>query len=110
MPRRNARLLVVAGGIRRKFEDFDRQVFENGRQVDRAAAPTRSPKRHHGKTTEATNWELQTYSGRTGLRMGPLAISCCLCRYFPHTLLSWDERNEVAPIRLFGFAARIPRQ
>lgn len=63
----DSRLLVVAGCIASQFQDFSRQVFENGGEVHWCSgANARCIVSFPQKSVNSTNWELKSGSARSG--------------------------------------------
>ena len=85
----NAGLLVIAGSISGKLENFDGKVLEDGGHKDRstgtdAVAITALTE----ETMETADRELKAGTAGAGLRMGALAIDGSLCSSLLDTLLS----------------------
>jgi len=67
----DTRLLVVAGGIAGQLEDFGRQVFENGSEIDGSASTDAlSVVALPEQSMDTTDRECETGLGRSRLRAG----------------------------------------
>ena len=90
---RNTGLLVVAGSITGKFENFDSEVLEDGGHEDwSAGTDTVAIATLTEESVETTDWELETGTGGPGLWRLAFAIDGGLGSCLLHTLLGWHVK------------------
>ena len=87
---RDTGLLVVAGGIAGKFENFDSEVFKNGGHENwSTGTDTFTIAAFTEESVKTTDWELKTGTGRASLWMRAFAIGGGLSSSLLNTFLSW---------------------
>ena len=91
----NAGLLVIAGSISGKFENFDGKVLEDGSHEDRSASTDAvAIAALTEETMETADRELKAGTAGAGLRMRALSVDGGLCSSLLDTLLGWHYKND----------------